>query len=313
MLDVGKEFMRLDPATILVELLIVELFLALLMALYASHRKVYPGFSLWTGSVFAVALGFLGFLVRPPLVPAVPVYFLTTSSFMFAALLRVDGILRFLGRRGLSGRWYVVVLLLAAGCACLGEQAWRGLVASTFIAAWIVYSIPILLGVREAGRHLYVTAAALSAARAVSAMGRALVIWNNPTMSLLEGTVGQTLFFTLHAVGEVGIVAVFMLLNSLSLELELAASTTRLADALDEFTKSMANLKVLRGFLCICMHCKRIRVRGEHWEEIEDYVHQHSEAEFNASRCPECLLRDRDAHGAEGRLLPAGSEGDAPS
>lgn len=46
-------------------------------------------------------------------------------------------------------------------------------------------------------------------------------------------------------------------------------------------------LRVLEGMLPICGFCKRIRKDGV-WESLEIYIHDHSEARFSHTFCPEC-------------------------
>ena len=46
--------------------------------------------------------------------------------------------------------------------------------------------------------------------------------------------------------------------------------------------------KELKGLLCICSYCKRIRGNGKQWEQLEHYITEHSEAEFSHGVCPEC-------------------------
>lgn len=52
----------------------------------------------------------------------------------------------------------------------------------------------------------------------------------------------------------------------------------------------LKQIKYLEGFLPVCSFCKRIR-RGEDWAPIEQYIKDHSEAEFSHSLCPECLKK----------------------
>ncbi|MFA6448111.1 MAG: hypothetical protein WCX65_01465 [bacterium] len=48
-------------------------------------------------------------------------------------------------------------------------------------------------------------------------------------------------------------------------------------------------IKVLRGFLPICANCKNIRNDEGFWIRIEEYIRDHSEAEFSHGLCPDCL------------------------
>jgi hypothetical protein len=47
-------------------------------------------------------------------------------------------------------------------------------------------------------------------------------------------------------------------------------------------------IKFLEGMLPVCSFCKRIRVDGE-WQRIEQYIEEHSAAEFTHSLCPDCM------------------------
>ncbi|MGE3275963.1 MAG: two-component regulator propeller domain-containing protein [Vicinamibacterales bacterium] len=55
--------------------------------------------------------------------------------------------------------------------------------------------------------------------------------------------------------------------------------------------EELARVKVLRGLLPICAHCKKIRDDGGYWRQLEDYIGSHSEADFSHGFCPECLVR----------------------
>ena len=50
----------------------------------------------------------------------------------------------------------------------------------------------------------------------------------------------------------------------------------------------LKRIKHLEGFLPVCSFCKRIRVADDDWVPIDQYVHEHSEAELSHSLCPEC-------------------------
>lgn len=55
-----------------------------------------------------------------------------------------------------------------------------------------------------------------------------------------------------------------------------------------ELREALAKLKVLSGFLPICASCKKIRDDKGYWNQIEEYIRDHSEAEFSHGICPEC-------------------------
>ena len=58
-----------------------------------------------------------------------------------------------------------------------------------------------------------------------------------------------------------------------------------------ELQTAMAQVKQLSGMLPICGSCKKIRNDAGYWEQIEEYIRDHSEAEFSHGICPECLER----------------------
>ena len=47
-------------------------------------------------------------------------------------------------------------------------------------------------------------------------------------------------------------------------------------------------LKVLQGMLPICCFCKQIRTTECTWQQVDQFVAEHSEAEFTHTFCPDC-------------------------
>jgi len=73
---------------------------------------------------------------------------------------------------------------------------------------------------------------------------------------------------------------------------------------------ALARIKVLNGLIPICASCKKIRDDKGYWNQLENYIHEHSEATFSHGVCPECaeklygkyytkLKRQREAEGAK--------------
>jgi PAS domain S-box-containing protein len=60
---------------------------------------------------------------------------------------------------------------------------------------------------------------------------------------------------------------------------------------ISELTDAMRQLKKLSGLLPICSYCKKIRDDQGYWNQIESYIHEHSEAEFSHSVCRECAKK----------------------
>ncbi len=57
-----------------------------------------------------------------------------------------------------------------------------------------------------------------------------------------------------------------------------------------ELKNATTKITALQGLLPICSSCKKIRHDNGYWQQIEDYVGQHSGADFTHGICPECAL-----------------------
>jgi sigma-B regulation protein RsbU (phosphoserine phosphatase) len=58
-----------------------------------------------------------------------------------------------------------------------------------------------------------------------------------------------------------------------------------------ELGAALAEVRTLRGLIPICMHCHRIRVGEDHWQRLEAYLEEHSDAELSHGLCEECLAK----------------------
>lgn len=67
--------------------------------------------------------------------------------------------------------------------------------------------------------------------------------------------------------------------------LEAEAANQKLVNELNE---TLEEIKTLRGIIPICSHCKNIRNDAGQWDQLEEYIRDHSEAEFTHGICPEC-------------------------
>lgn len=50
-------------------------------------------------------------------------------------------------------------------------------------------------------------------------------------------------------------------------------------------------LRMLRGIIPICAHCKSVRSELGGWQQIEQYVSEHSTADFSHGICPDCVQK----------------------
>jgi streptogramin lyase len=63
--------------------------------------------------------------------------------------------------------------------------------------------------------------------------------------------------------------------------------------------EAVAHIKTLRGLLPMCAWCRKVRDDSGYWSRLEEYVSEHTDAEFSHGICPECR---------EKRYRPAASE-----
>ncbi len=65
-------------------------------------------------------------------------------------------------------------------------------------------------------------------------------------------------------------------------------ANSRLQDKVRELEDATEKIRVLTGFIPICARCKKIRDDKGFWNQLEEYISRHSDAEFSHSLCPEC-------------------------
>jgi len=59
----------------------------------------------------------------------------------------------------------------------------------------------------------------------------------------------------------------------------------------EELQRALKEVKVLRGLIPICASCKKIRNDGGFWQQLEEYLSDHSEAEFSHGLCQPCIKK----------------------
>jgi len=67
--------------------------------------------------------------------------------------------------------------------------------------------------------------------------------------------------------------------------------TFLLAYSQEQLRQSKEEVKRLSGLLPICASCKKIRNDEGYWQEIESYLHRHSDTRFSHGICPECAKK----------------------
>jgi sigma-B regulation protein RsbU (phosphoserine phosphatase) len=67
----------------------------------------------------------------------------------------------------------------------------------------------------------------------------------------------------------------------------------RLAARVRELEETLAHVQRLRGLIPICAWCKKVRTDRDYWQQVEEYIIEHSEARFSHGICPDCLEQQR--------------------
>jgi len=82
--------------------------------------------------------------------------------------------------------------------------------------------------------------------------------------------------------------------SALTLKLEMDCRKAReleLRRSNEALQKALKEVKVLRGLIPICASCKKIRNDSGFWQQLEEYLGEHSEAEFSHGLCQPCIKK----------------------
>jgi len=85
----------------------------------------------------------------------------------------------------------------------------------------------------------------------------------------------------------------------------------------NELQEALTKIKTLRGLIPICASCKKIRNDTGYWQQLEEYIVEHSEADFTHGLCPECLEQmetevNAIVNSKDPEALPAGEKTSHP-
>lgn len=58
-----------------------------------------------------------------------------------------------------------------------------------------------------------------------------------------------------------------------------------------ELEEALEEIKTLKGILPICSYCKQIRNDKGYWQQVEEYISEHSDAMFSHGVCPTCYKK----------------------
>jgi DNA-binding response OmpR family regulator len=64
-----------------------------------------------------------------------------------------------------------------------------------------------------------------------------------------------------------------------------------------ELETTLSRIRRLEGMLSMCMSCKKIRAENNAWQQLEQYLGEHSDAVFSHGLCPECFEQQKSRMG----------------
>jgi CheY-like chemotaxis protein len=80
--------------------------------------------------------------------------------------------------------------------------------------------------------------------------------------------------------------------NDLRIAIEVGLYRAKQEAERDELIKqlqsALAEIKTLSGLIPICSWCKKVRDDAGYWQTVEEYIRQHSQADFTHGICTEC-------------------------
>jgi len=71
---------------------------------------------------------------------------------------------------------------------------------------------------------------------------------------------------------------------------------------IQELTEALGRAKTLAGLLPICANCKRIRDDRGYWQQVENYISEHSDAVFTHNTCPDCIKAQKEEEGGNHKV-----------
>lgn len=270
----------LDVRTLSFACGVANLSMAIGMTYVWIGRKTYPGFGAWTLSAWSAFVGIMLVAVRgmiPDLVSVVVANFFLIGTSQLIYL----GLQSFTGSRPnlkVHGSFLVLFCLLLAYLTAVKPDLQVRLVlislcvgAISLRSAWVAWKrVPEIL--KDANPLVLATLLFVGLVYFIRTLLTALVPPASEDFMIPSVIHGISLL--VYLLGHTLLATGLLVLNGQRVERDLQV-------AMDE-------CKVLQGILPICAHCKKIRDDRGAWNQLEAYIHQHTDAEFSHGICPDC-------------------------
>lgn len=286
--------MFLDVRTLFVANAATTMFVGFALFYYRAQRKVYPGFNYWMLGSLIVSLSYVATFLRGS-IPELLSILIVNGGFVLSGVIRLDGVLGFSGRSPLHRSMYALPLV-AMGCAAYytlldNDMTMRLVLLTVWICPilWVMAWL-FLFQAPQPRRSLHRVAGVLTFCYGMAMLLRTLFYVENPPHQLFQNAHFNSLFFLYVLMFEIFSGLLIMMVNNQRMEEELTVSHQQLQEQVASLEQAMSEVKVLKGLLPICATCKKIRDDQGYWNQLETYIHRHSEATFTHGTCPDCAV-----------------------
>ncbi len=284
---------QIDPRTLLVVLTISTSFLAFFLVFYRATREAYPGFGMWVYATVIMAFGALLLSFRG-MVPVGLSILVGNAAFPVGGVCLLLGTKRFLELPAPNRAIWAIPLLTLLGLGffyCVHDiAAARGMVVSLGLASVSLFATWLLWRHAPPNNKIlyYFTGFMLAIANIALPVRSMLWLLFSPEAKLFTNHVSQTVYLLIAIFSQIGWTFGFVMMNGQRLEDDLRESRAELTELNDDLSKALQEVKQLGGLLPICAKCKKIRDSEDYWHQVEEYISEHSAAEFSNSICPKC-------------------------
>ncbi|MDA3956678.1 hypothetical protein [Oceanispirochaeta sp.] len=281
--------------TLILSNTLVSAFFGIAYFIYSLEQKTYPGFRLWAFSPLIMTFGFLAIIYRGTISVGVSV-FAVNGLFILVAIIRLDAIKRFLVKKSLNKLLYLTPFFVALASSTFYFTLDR-IDIRTFIVSLALFIVSLSISwnlVRYSppeNRLLYNSAGVFIAIRGLIILTRAFLFQAGNQHIIFDNNIWSSIQLEFGLISEVGQNVIFLMMNSKRAKVNSIQSESKLNATVIDLQKALSEVKTLQGILPICSHCKKIRDDHGSWHSIEQYIHEHSDAQFSHGVCQDCAKK----------------------
>ncbi len=270
---------------------LVSLLLVICMLYYNHNNKVYKGYYFWVAAIFSNFAGMILLSMRDILPDFLTIIIANPLLIMFYIFIS-SGIDAFsdVKQKRHTFEYFILVpfiLLFLYFTYVRADVNARIIVFSLTVA---IITLPNVIShsdsLKKVLNHktgmisfLYLTAGSWYIFRTVYTL-----FFEEHIHSFLAAGIVHQLTMIFQALINITIMLAAIIITLERLKSELVEANTGLK-------KSLSEIKVLQGFIPICSNCRKIRNDEGYYEAIEEYIQNHTNAEFTHTLCAECTRK----------------------